>query len=154
MMLVPNLKWGRATLDLIDSIQLNFAKVYIWHLESKLKCICIQAWSDCGSYKCRHTRVCSGDLPVLWRIDNDFSKWWTKPRITSSDKLVYIFLDDILYIKIRASFIVFVYKTGYTQVFLLLPWRFDGILETCSGQFVVMSCFVHYKRSWSLLPAS
>ena len=65
----------RTTLDLIDSIQLNFAKVYIWHLESKLKCICIQAWSDYDSYRHRHTRVCSGDLPVLWRIDNDFSEW-------------------------------------------------------------------------------
>ena len=65
----------RATLDLIDSIQLNFAKVYIWHLESKLECICIQVWRDCDSDNCRHTRVCSGDLPVLWRIDNYFSKW-------------------------------------------------------------------------------
>ena len=108
-------------MDLIDSIQLNFAKVYIWHLESKLKCIVYRrgvtvAATHADTHECvLVTYPCCGELTMI------FQNGEQKPRLTSSDKLVYIFLDDILYIKTRESFIVFVYKTGYTQVFLLLP---------------------------------
>lgn len=73
--------------------------------------------------------------------------------ITSSVKLVYTFLDNILYIKTRESFIVFVYKTGYKQVFCLHE-GLAGYWKVVQDRFVGVSCSAHYRRSGSLLPAS
>lgn len=66
---------------------------------------------------------------------------------------MYTFLDDILYTKTGKVSLYLYIKQVIHRFFFVASIKVGGILETCVGQFVVMSCSVHYKRSWSLLPA-